>query len=65
MRGGLRSLCEQHLGPGGLSGRGLFRPAAVQSVWQSFLGGNPSTTWSRPWALVTLNSWLERTGVKP
>jgi asparagine synthase (glutamine-hydrolysing) len=65
MRGGLRSFCERHLGPGGLSGRGLYRPGAIQSVWQSFLGGKPSTTWSRPWALVALNSWLERTGVKP
>ncbi len=65
MRGNLRSLCDQHLGPNGLAGRGMFRPAAVQSVWQSFLSAKPKTTWSRPWALITLNAWLERTGVKP
>ena len=64
MRGGLRSFCEQHLGPAGLAGRGICRPAAIQSVWRSYLSGKPSTTWSRPWALVTLNAWLERTGVK-
>jgi asparagine synthase (glutamine-hydrolysing) len=65
MRDSLRTVCEQHLGPTGLAGRGLFRPEALQSVWRSFLTGKPRTTWSRPWALVTLNAWLERTGVKP
>jgi asparagine synthase (glutamine-hydrolysing) len=64
MRGGLRTFCDRHLGPAGLSSREIVRPAAVQAVWQSFLSGKPSTTWSRPWALVTLNAWLERTGLR-
>ncbi|HEY7473370.1 MAG TPA: asparagine synthase (glutamine-hydrolyzing) [Vicinamibacterales bacterium] len=64
MRTSLRSLCEEQLGPHGLDGRDIFRPAAVPSVWRSFLTGKPRTTWSRPWALVTLNHWLERTGVR-
>ncbi|HYN10674.1 MAG TPA: asparagine synthase (glutamine-hydrolyzing) [Vicinamibacterales bacterium] len=64
MRTSLRSLCEEQLGANGLAGRSIFRPAAVESVWRSFLTGKPRTTWSRPWALVTLNNWLDRTGVK-
>jgi len=64
MRGSLRALCEHHLGPSGLAGREMFRPAAVRSLWRSFLAEKPRTTWSRPWALVTLNAWLERTGIK-
>ena len=65
MRGALRPLCERHLGPQGLAGRGMFNAGAIESVWRSYLTGKPRTTWSRPWALITLNSWLERTGVKP
>ena len=65
MRGNLKALCETHLGANGLAGRGMFKSAAVDALWRSFLTGKPRTTWSRPWALVTLNSWLERTGVKP
>ncbi|MGE5835070.1 MAG: asparagine synthase (glutamine-hydrolyzing) [Acidobacteriota bacterium] len=64
MRGSLRALCEHHLGPAGLAGREMFRPAAVRSLWRSLLAEKPRTTWSRPWALVTLNAWLERTGIK-
>ncbi|MEQ1895760.1 MAG: asparagine synthase (glutamine-hydrolyzing) [Vicinamibacterales bacterium] len=63
MRGSLRPLCEHHLGSSGLAGRGVFDPTAIQSIWQSFLGGESRVTWSRPWALVALNAWLERTGV--
>ena len=58
MRGDLRDFCEHHLGRGGLAGRPLLRPQGVQSVWQSFLN-REGETWSRPWALVVLNAWLE------
>lgn len=62
MRGELRDFCEHHLGPYGLAGRQLLRREAVQSVWRSFLDGR-GETWSRAWALVALNAWLESTGV--
>lgn len=35
----------------------LGRSAAL-GVWEDFLGGR--TTWSRPWALYTLNEWTKR-----
>jgi hypothetical protein len=47
-----------------LSRRGILNGDAVQSVWRSFLGNDGSITWSRPWALVALNAWLESTGVE-
>jgi hypothetical protein len=35
----------------------------VDELWRTFLERGPATTWSRPWALVALNAWLEDTGV--
>jgi asparagine synthase (glutamine-hydrolysing) len=63
MRADLRQLCEHHLGPDGLSRRAILNTDAVQSVWRSFIADDGTTTWSRPWALVALNAWLERTGI--
>jgi asparagine synthase (glutamine-hydrolysing) len=63
MRGPLRTYCEDHLGPRGLAGRGVFRAPAIAALWEAFLAGDHRTSWSRPWALVALNAWLETTGV--
>jgi asparagine synthase (glutamine-hydrolysing) len=63
MRNDLRAFCEHHLGPDGLAGRAPFEAATLQSMWRSFVSSNGRTTWSRPWTLVSLNAWLERSGV--
>jgi asparagine synthase (glutamine-hydrolysing) len=63
MRADLREFCEERLGPRGLSGRGLFRAEAVSSLWRSFLERDGRTTWSRSWALVALDAWIEANGV--
>jgi asparagine synthase (glutamine-hydrolysing) len=63
MRADLRGFCEERLGPRGLAGRGLFRPEAVASLWRSFLERDGRTTWSRPWALVALDAWIDSNGV--
>lgn len=63
MRGALRPLCEHHLGPGGLAGHGVLDAGEIAALWQRFLAGSPQTTWARPWTLVALSAWLERTGV--
>jgi asparagine synthase (glutamine-hydrolysing) len=60
MRGPLRSMCEERLGDRGLSGRGLFNPAKLHALWQSFLGGGRDVSWSRLWMLVVLDAWLDR-----
>jgi asparagine synthase (glutamine-hydrolysing) len=60
MRDALRPLCEHHLGPNGLDGRGLFRPGEVPRLWKRFLAGAPGVTWSRLWTLVALDAWIER-----
>lgn len=63
MRGDLRPLCEHHLGPQGLSGRGVVDGAAVEVLWKQFVDRSARTTWSRAWTLVALDAWLEKTGV--
>jgi asparagine synthase (glutamine-hydrolysing) len=63
MRGELRSFCEHRLGRMGLAGRGLFREAGLSALWQSFLADDGRTSWSRPWALVALDSWIEQNGI--
>ena len=65
MRGELRSFCARHLGREGLAGRGLFQEEALRSLWLSFLDDDGRVSWSRPWTLVALDAWLERTGVQP
>jgi asparagine synthase (glutamine-hydrolysing) len=64
MKGRLRSFCEHHLGPDGLSGRDIVSPSAVRSLWDAYLSGNRRTSWSRPWTLVALNAWLEQNGIR-
>jgi hypothetical protein len=63
MRADLRGFCEERLGPRGLAGRGLFRGDAVASLWHSFLAQDGRTTWSRPWALVALDAWIDANGI--
>jgi asparagine synthase (glutamine-hydrolysing) len=62
MRGELRGFCSQRLGPERLGARGIFQAAALDSLWESFIGGRRTTTWSRVWELVVLEDWLERNG---
>jgi asparagine synthase (glutamine-hydrolysing) len=63
MRGPLRAYCEAHLGEQGLDGRGLLQPGAASRLWSGFLQGSRGVTWSRVWALVALNAWLDRQAV--
>ncbi len=63
MRGPLRAFCEERLGERGLAGRGIMRASEVQRLWQAFITGNSSVSWSRLWTLVTLDAWLDRTGL--
>jgi asparagine synthase (glutamine-hydrolysing) len=63
MRNDLRAFCEHHLGADGLASRGPFQSETLQKMWHAFMANNGRTTWSRPWTLVALNAWLERSGV--
>jgi asparagine synthase (glutamine-hydrolysing) len=64
MRGALQSYCEAQLGDRGLDGRGLLQPGEATRLWSRFNQRAPGVTWSRVWALVALNAWLERHDVR-
>ena len=63
MRGALRAFCAERLEFGRVAARGLFRPEAVQALWDAFLEGRGGVSWSRLWVLVVLEEWLERHGM--
>ena len=62
MRGPLRPYCEERLLGTTLGNRAGFDGRAVTDLWQSFLEGRPSVTWSRLWTLVAFSAWVEQTG---
>jgi asparagine synthase (glutamine-hydrolysing) len=63
MRGPLKALCEERLGERGLAGRGLMKPDALAGLWRSFIAGGRDVSWSRVWALVVLDAWLDQHGL--
>jgi asparagine synthase (glutamine-hydrolysing) len=63
MRGGLRGFCEERLSRERIGSRGIFQPERVRELWQSYLDGRASVSWSRLWVLVVLEDWLERNGI--
>lgn len=61
--GGLHGFCEERLSRERTGSRGIFQPERVRELWQSFLDGRASVSWSRLWVLVVLEDWLERNGI--
>jgi asparagine synthase (glutamine-hydrolysing) len=62
MRGALRPYCEERLLGGPLVDRAGLDGAAVAGLWQSFVDGRPTVSWSRLWTLVALSAWAEHNG---
>jgi asparagine synthase (glutamine-hydrolysing) len=59
----LRSFCEQNLIE--ISTSGLFVNDAPLTLWEKFLAGDKSITWSRVWHLVILNNWMKENKIFP
>jgi asparagine synthase (glutamine-hydrolysing) len=64
MRGPLGEFCARRLAQEGLGSRRAFNATRPADLWRRFLGGDRRVTWSRVWALVALDVWLERSGVE-
>jgi len=58
MRVELRDTCREAIGH--LAAHPAFSGDEVRAVWDGFLDGDPRFTWSRPWLLVALGTWVER-----
>jgi asparagine synthase (glutamine-hydrolysing) len=41
-----------------------FNPRGIQQLWQSFISGSKTVTWSRVWHLVVLENWLKQNNVE-
>jgi asparagine synthase (glutamine-hydrolysing) len=62
MRGALRPYCEERLLGGALVDRAGLDGGTVAALWQSFVDGRPTVSWSRLWTLVALSAWSEHNG---
>lgn len=58
MRGALRSEMESVLLSPTEKLEGLLSQKGIEKVWNEFLSGHSS--WSRPWALYVLKSWINK-----
>ncbi|MFM7729979.1 MAG: asparagine synthase (glutamine-hydrolyzing) [Flavobacteriales bacterium] len=58
MRGELKSFCEEQLNH--LKRCDAIQHDAILALWQRFLNGDPSITWSRMWPMVVLGHWMNQ-----
>ena len=58
MTGPLRTFCSDRLEQLAASPR--FDAPSVRALWQDFMAGKPTVSWSRIWALVVLSDWMKR-----
>ncbi|MCB0429363.1 MAG: asparagine synthase (glutamine-hydrolyzing) [Flavobacteriales bacterium] len=58
MRNELKDFCRERIGL--LQENTCWRPDALTGLWDDFLQGNPSVTWSRIWPLVALSDWIQK-----
>lgn len=57
MKNELRPLCEDSLAY--LEHLHLFKKGAIQRLWQEFLNGSQTVTWTRIWPLIVLGVWMQ------
>jgi len=62
MKNDLRSFCEVRLNK--LKQSEHFVDSEIERLWQQFLSGNKSVTWSRIWPLVVLSNWMDENNVR-
>jgi asparagine synthase (glutamine-hydrolysing) len=60
MRRELMQFCEERLAFDRVHQRGLLNPFRVQKLWTAFKGGDKRVSWTRIWACVVLEDWLDR-----
>lgn len=53
----LKGFCEKNIQA--LEGKNLFVKDSLTGLWERFLKGDATVTWSRIWHLVVLNNWME------
>lgn len=62
MKNELKSFCQDALTQ--LGKREGFNARGIQQLWQAFLNGSTTITWSRIWHLVVLENWLKQNNIE-
>jgi asparagine synthase (glutamine-hydrolysing) len=62
MKNELRTFCESHLTS--LAGHKPFNHKGMMQLWQQFVKGDATVSWSRIWPLVVLGYWLDKNNVE-
>jgi asparagine synthase (glutamine-hydrolysing) len=62
MKNELKSFCQNALTQ--LGKREGFNARGIQQLWQAFLNGSKTITWSRIWHLVVLENWLKQNNIE-
>ncbi len=58
----MKSMAETSIN--NLAKRDIFEGDELKKLWNEFLTGNPSVTWSRLWPLIVLENWMEKHGIE-
>jgi asparagine synthase (glutamine-hydrolysing) len=58
----MKSMAETSIN--NLAKRDIFEGDELKKLWNEFLIGNPSVTWSRLWPLIVLENWMEKHGIE-
>jgi len=53
----LKSFCAKNIRA--LEDKKLFSEGSLHNLWDRFLNGDPTVTWSRIWHFVVLNNWID------
>jgi asparagine synthase (glutamine-hydrolysing) len=61
MKTDLYDFCSSHIS--GLCEKAFINADRLQQLWNQFLSGSKTISWSRIWYLIVLNYWLERYGI--
>ena len=58
----LKSFCEKNIRT--LECKKLFIAGSLIGLWERFLNGDVTVTWSRIWHLVVLNNWMDSNNIE-
>lgn len=61
MKNELKDFCASHLNY--LGDSGILNGTELNKLWQRFLDGDKSITWSRIWHLVVLGHWMKKNNI--
>jgi asparagine synthase (glutamine-hydrolysing) len=62
MKNELKDFCQKHIEA--LEQKKLFINGSLNGLWNQFLNGETTVSWSRIWHLIVLNNWMEENKIE-